>query len=340
MKTYYLILFLIIAACIQCFDVQASNRVKIAAIGGGFKAVYADGDNHNPQKIVDRMIEYWKRELNKVLIHKPDLIVLTEVCDDPGGLNNQEQAEYYRVRKNQVQDFFASAAKENRCYIAFGTQREESGGIWRNSCVVLDREGKMAGVYNKNYPVLGEMNSGIVPGDKTSIIQCDFGRVGCAICFDLNFVELRDRYAALQPDILLFISQWHGGLEQTTWAYACRSFFVCSYSFRSFPSEVRNPFGEIVATSTHNYNYAVATVNLDYKIVHQDFNLVKIVELKKKYGDKVIITEQGELGVLMITSEHDQISADEMIKEFNIELLDDYFERSIQARSQKLKANK
>ena len=339
MKNYYLFIFLLAALHIHCIDVQASNRVKIVTIGGGFQAISAGDDRNNPQRLVDRMIEYWKREINKALVYQPDLILLTEVCDDPGGLNRQERSEYYRIRKNQVQDFFASVAKENRCYIAFGTQREENSGVWRNSCVVLDREGKMAGVYNKNYPVIGEMNGGIIPGTEAPLIQCDFGTVGCAICFDLNFDELRDRYAVLKPDVLLFVSQWHGGLEQTKWAYSCRSFFVCSYSFRTQPVEIRNPFGNVVAASTHNHNYAVATVNLDKQLIHQDLNLGKIIELKRKYGDRVTITEQGDIGVLMITSEHEQVSSAEMVKEFGIELLDDYLERSVQARLQKLRAN-
>jgi len=80
-----------------------------------------------------------------------------------------------------------------------------------------------------------------------------------------------------------------------------------------------------------------ATVNLDRKLVHQDFNRGKLNDLKRKYGDKVIISDHGELGVVMITSEHDQVSAADMVKEFDIELLDSYFDRSIKDRMQYLK---
>ena len=79
-----------------------------------------------------------------------------------------------------------------------------------------------------------------------------------------------------------------------------------------------------------------ATVNLDRKLVHQDFNRGKLNDLKRKYGDKVIISDHGELGVVMITSEHDQVSAADMVKEFDIELLDSYFDRSIKDKMQYL----
>jgi glutaminase len=49
--------------------------------------------------------------------------------------------------------------------------------------------------------------------------------------------------------------------------------------------------------------------------------------MKKKYGESVIITDPGNLGVVMITSENNKINAGDMIKEFNIELVDNYFNR-------------
>ena len=332
-KGLFLLLFMV-ALQMHGFDMQASNRVKIVTIGGGAGSINV-GSERDYQKLVNRVIGYWKGELTKVMIHKPDLILLTEACDRPSGLAVNEQFEYYKVRGDQVKDYFASVAKENRCYIAFSIKHEENG-YWWNSLIVLDREGKQVGIYHKNYPTIGEMNQ-IRAGTETSLIQCDFGTVAGVICFDLNFDELQDRNAALKPDILLFASMYHGGLVQAQWAYACRSFLVCSYGFTTGPSEIRNPLGEVVATSTNHYNYAVATINLDRKMVHLDDHWGKLTELKKKYGDKVIITEPGKLGCVMITSEHEQVSAADMVKEYDFELLDSYLDRSSQTRTQQLK---
>jgi len=336
MKILNFAFWLLIASCTLCFDALAVNKVKVVTIGGGGKMIDAGNDRTNPQKLVDRTIEYFTREFAKVLIHKPDLILLSEACERPAGLNSRNEFEYYKVRGTQILDFFASVAKQNKCYIAFGMKHEENG-VWWNSCFVLDREGKVVGIYHKNYPTVYEMPV-ISPGTEIPLIQCDFGTVACAICFDLNFDELRDKFAALKPDIILFPSNYHGGLEQAKWAYSCQSFFVCSYGFLTAPSEIRDPLGTVIATSTNHENFAVATINLDRRSVHLDFNQGKILALQKKYGDKVTYTDPGLLGVAVLSSEHEQISILEMIKEFDIELLDDYFERSRRAIQEHLKS--
>lgn len=306
---------------------KASNKVTIATIGvyGGSAT---DEEKLYPQKSVDRMIEFWQREIEVVLPSKPDLIVLTEACDRPQGLNDDQVLAYYRVRKNQILDYFATVAKANNCYIAFGMKRDAGNGSWLNSCYLLNRKGEVAGIYNKNFPTDYEIEAGIKADTKAPVFQCDFGRVACAICFDLNFEEIRLKYEAVKPDIIVFPSRYHGGLMQAYWAYSCRSFFVGAVASIGCPAEIRNPLGQVVATSTNHFHYAVATVNLDCKLVHLDYNWDKLIALKKKYGERVTITDPGEMGLVLITSEENNISAMQMIKEFDIVLLDDYFARS------------
>ena len=107
-------------------------------------------------------------------------------------------------------------------------KRQDIGGTWYNSSYVIDRNGSDAGIYNKNFPTIGEMEAGIKAGDDVPLIKCDFGTVACAICFDLNFQELLEKFQKIKPDIILFSSMYHGGLVQSYWAYSCRAFFVGS----------------------------------------------------------------------------------------------------------------
>ena len=157
-----------------------------------------------------------------------------------------------------------------------------------------------------------------------------------AICFDLNYDELRLKYSKLQPDIIIFSSLYHGGLMQSQWAYSCRSYFVSAIGIVQLPSEVLNPLGEIVASSTNYFNYTLATINLDYELAHLDYNWEKLKKLKAKYGDAVSIHDPGKVGAVMISSEDKAVSAQQMVKEFDIELLDTYFDRSRMFRKKQM----
>ncbi len=324
MKYKVLVLSIALLLVSTYIEVNAKNHVKIATIGAVTPTFVKDVA---PQAMVDSMISFWAEEFKAVLPDNPDLIMLPEACDRPQDLSWERRTLYFAALKNQLLDFFRSVAKENHCYIAYGSIRYVDD-IIRNSCVIVGREGEIAGIYDKNFLTIGEMEHGIVASDKADLIELDFGSVGCAICFDLNFEELLEKYKESKPDIILFSSNYHGGLAQSIWAYSARAYFVGSIGIVKALSEIRNPLGEVVATTTGYYHYAVTTINLDYRLAHLDYNWERFDALKQKYGEKVTIYEPGEIGSVIVSSEHDEISAEEMIREFNIELLDDYFNRS------------
>ena len=310
--------------------------VTIATIGAGPVSV---SNNLAPDQVVQRVIDHWRGRFAQVLPDRPDLIVVPECCDRPSGLTAEKLEEYYRVRHNRVREFFARVARENHCYMVYSAYRWDEKGRKRNSSLLIDREGHVVGVYNKNHPTIGEIEAGIVPGKEAPVFETDFGRVGMAICFDLNFDELRLRYKRARPDLIIFSSMYHGGLMQAYWAYSCRSHFVGAISGRSTPSQIYNPLGELVASTTNYFDFAVARVNLDCALAHLDYNWSKLRAMKEKYGPKVKITDPGRLGSVLIASEHQTIDVQTMIDEFQIERLDDYFARSL-ARRRRALANK
>ena len=301
-----------------------ANYVRISTIGASAVA----GNPEVGQAAVDRMIEYWKGRFAQVLPDRPDLIVVPECCDRYPGYSMEKRQEYYRFRGHQVGDFFASVAREHRCYVAYPAVRAMADGTWRNSVELFDREGRSMGFYNKNYPVTTEhTEGGILSGCDAPIFACDFGRVGCAICFDLNFDGIRRKYVESQPDVILFASMYHGGLMQNYWAYSCRTHLVTAICGQ--PSGIISPVGERVASTTNYFDFITATVNLDCEVVHLDFNGEKLTAMKKKYGPGVKVFDPGYLGAVLISSETDEVTCDELVEEFEIERLDDYMARSI-----------
>ena len=114
---------------------------------------------------------------------------------------------------------------------------------------------------------------------------------------------------------------------QPVWAYDCRSWFVSAVCGQE--ARVISPVGETVACSTNYFPYVTAKINLDYAVCHLDFNWDKFAAAKAKYGSKVGFFDPGRLGAVLLTSESDEFSVRSIIEEFGIEVLDDYFDRSL-----------
>lgn len=279
---------------------------------------------------VEEMTHHLLGRVEQVLPDRPDLIVLPEVCDLPANYSATDPRtlhDYLDVRGDCVQQALAQVARSQHCYITYPALRRLPDGSWRNSITLLDRNGDVACVYDKYHPTIWENEAGILSGAKPVVATCDFGRVGLLICFDLNFEPLRRHYAHASVDLLVFCSQYHGGLMQAYWAYACRAHFVGAIA--STGGYVLSPLGERVAASTNYFDYTSARINLDCRLAHLDYNEERLTALRTKYGPRVRVSDPGFLGSVLICSEDSQVGVDAMLGESGIEPLDHYFERSL-----------
>ena len=304
-----------------------ARRIKVSTLGVA-PLNFGPGGKVFGQEAVDRMKGHWQALLNQVLPDRPDLIVLPEACDRFGEHTSEERVHYYRTRKDQIRDFLAGIAKAHNTHIAYSAIREVEEGSWRNSTQLIDRTGKVMGIYNKNHVVIEETTQdGVLCGKEAPVFECDFGRVACAICFDLNFDELRLKIAKAKPDLILFCSMYHGGLMQAYWAYSCRAHFVGAIA--GPPSAILSPVGEVLATTTNYFNFVTTEINLDCAVCHLDYNWQRLDDMKRKHGPKVRIHDPGFLGSVLISSETDEFTVQDCVREFKIELLDDYMARAL-----------
>lgn len=273
------------------------------------------------------MLAYIQQQLDYVLPDQPDLIVFPEACDRFMFHSLEQRWSYYQVRGNRIRDYLCQVAKEHHCYIAYSAHRyvpEDKELPYRNSTQLINRNGEVEAIYDKNHLVPSEMENGRIRyGTEAPVFELDFGRVGCAICFDLNFDELMYRYAEQKPELIVFSSMYHGGFVQQSWAYNCRAYFAGAIYGKQ--SRILNPFGETLASSTEYYPFVTTTVNLDYALVHIDRNDAKYRAAKKKYGDKLTVHDPGGIGAVMLSYAGEDTTAWDIVQEFDIMPLDDYF---------------
>lgn len=308
-----------------------SRKVRVTAVAENHLAYDGTKDF---EKIAKREADFVVREIEKVIPDSPDLIVLPEVYDRPGGMSRDICREYYNTRGSYVYDKVRAAAKDNNVNIVFSAIMDGGDGYMRNRQMFIDRSGKEAGVYDKNHLVWEEHSlSNVAFGKGASVVNTDIGALGGVICYDLNFDELREKYIPLNPEILCFSSMYHGGFVARSWAYTNRCFFVASVQNRQ--GYMINPLGEVIAEMNPYTPSITKEINLDYVMAHIDYNVGsgKINAMKEKYRELVEIETPRGLGCMMITSGHPEISAKNMAREFEIELLDDLFARGRRQRA-------
>ncbi|MBR4223132.1 MAG: carbon-nitrogen hydrolase family protein [Victivallales bacterium] len=318
--------------------VEARPREVMVNIIGNDLAV-ANGNTD-----VDKMIQYWLKDIKLCENTRPDLIVLPEICDiyhDLLGIPGDADAKKRRddwldKRGNKILDAFREYASAHRTYIVYPTYRDRGNGHVSNCSLLIDREGDVIACYDKVYPTVGDIEKGAIPGTKPVIAQTDFGTMGFAICFDLNFWDLLDAYAPLRPNVMAFSSYYHGNLMQATWAYRCQSYFLGA-TIGTLEKNIVLPDGT-VRDAIHSFcTYLVGTINTNYKIVHIDCNRQRVKDAFAKYGRKLTVHNNNDLGVLLLISNDPDLPVGTIIQEFGIETWDEYYARSTQARLNALK---
>jgi predicted amidohydrolase len=266
---------------------------------------------------------------------RPDLIVLSELlANHPKERTRAAAVDAAQTVPGPISEEFAALARRFHTYIAFGLLRRETGGerIY-NSLVLLDREGRCAWTYDKVCPVDWEMQlCGTIPGGVPQAFACDFGRIGAAICFDINYNELAETYFRQDVELLLFSSAFPAGRLLDSWAV--RFGFAVAGSTWCPQNRIIDCTGATVARTSDALPYATAVLNLNRRVVHMDYNMEKIERLRAKYAGDVLIEDMRDEATCVISSLKPGLEVGEIIREFAITPLPAYFDRSRRVRAE------
>jgi hypothetical protein len=306
-----------------------SNYVHIAA------PLFESGDARNTRDAAKVVLCELREKMDRLSGTGLDLLVLSEGVEAVGmKMEDAESPDKPGVFLKLYMDF----ARKEKCHVAGSLKLKGKNRIY-NSIVFINDKGDFIGSYSKTFLTIGEIEQGLTPGNGAVIIDTKIGRLGGAICFDLNFRKIRDEYIALKPDIIAFSSMYHGGLMQQVWAYESRSFFVSALQFTG--GGILDPFGQALSLTDCYNDIARVKINLDRVMVHLDYNRDKFPEIQKKYLEEVKIDVPANIGPALIYSESDKRTALDIAKEFKLELVDDYMKRArkanLEARNEKNK---
>ena len=259
-----------------------------------------------------------------------DLIVLPETW------TGQNDSSTETLQGPTIAKLAALAAKHATYIVCPIDRRTEECRL--NSAVVIDRMGKVSGIYDKVYPFWSEFDhkDPVAPGQTAPVFETDFGKVGMAICFDVNFPEVWQRLDDNGAELVLWPSAYSAGRHLQAYALL-HHYYIVTSSYRG-DCQVYDITGERIRDhhnsgnfdrNTAEINVARVTLDLDRCIFHSNYNRGKRDQLLKDHGDKV---EQEQFlkreSWFVLKATQPGASARALTKEYGMEELRDYILRS------------
>jgi predicted amidohydrolase len=189
-----------------------------------------------------------------------------------------------------LRDTFARKAREHRCYIVVPTYllEDREKKLCSNAAVLFGRDGEVAGIYRKVHLAVhtgkDSLEGGTTPGKKAPVFQCDFGKLGIQICFDIEYDYGWSELARQGADLVV----WPTQSPQTTHPAARaieNRYYIVSSTWRDNAS-IFEPTGRIVAQIREPEHTLVQEVDLSFAILPWSPQLRNGDALREKYGDR------------------------------------------------------
>ena len=281
---------------------QPPRKVIVGTVMQAFWVKYPGVDKRLQEltAIVDRMQDDSQKEYGRGL----DLAVLPEIAvtGEAGGPVANSSLPFVGA----VQDTFAREARKHHCYIVVPMYllEDKATKLCSNVGILVGRSGETVGIYRKLHIAVStgsdSFENGVTPGKEVPVFNCDFGRLGIQICFDIVFdygwAELARKGAELVA--------WPTQSPETVWP-ACRAkqgrYYIVSSTWRNNAS-IFEPTGKIVSqvkwdekqsqveggeVKTPAHNILVQKIDLSYAIVPWSPTLKNGRALTQAYGHRV-----------------------------------------------------
>jgi predicted amidohydrolase len=233
-----------------------------------------------------------------------------------------------------VRDTFGPLARRHKTYIVVPLDLREqraAGPVYFNAAVLFDRQGNVAGIYRKVHPVSvlpGDLlENGITPGADFPVFECDFGKLGIQICWDVVFDEGWQALADKGAEIVAWPSQSPATVLTAT--RACRHrLFIVSSCWRN-NATIYEPTGFVAARLETLNEVLVHELDLSYALLGWSSRLQNGKAFTDKYGDRAGYHYDSREDLGMFWSNDRNTTIGSMVESLGLEEIDAQIARNL-----------
>ena len=182
----------------------------------------------------------------------------------------------------------SNMARENNIYLVGGSIPEKDDeNLVYNTSYVFDRKGQKIGKHRKVYLFDIDVENGqsfkesdtLTAGDKVTVFDTEFGKIGLCICFDFRFPEIARLMAQNGAKAIIVPAAFNMTTGPAHWDLMFRSRAVDNqvYAIGCAPSRdvdgcyisygnsiVVSPWGDILYKMDEKEGYKIIEIDLDY----------------------------------------------------------------------------
>lgn len=282
-----------------------------------------------PTPTIEQRMKDILERMESVYAFEPDIICLPEEI-------NQSWVDETKTLKEVAEDetspgpitsMLADIARRQHCYMTCPIVTKKDG-LFYDSTILLNREGKIDGVFHKVHPTSTEIlpnayfkGEGVTPGPiKSNVYKTDFGTVGLQICFD---AEWADGWHSIKEDgaeIVCFSSQgpFLNTLRNHAWL---NHYYIVSATGEN--AQIIDITGDVIALDGEFARWVCAPVNLEKELLHIWPNVKKFDAIQKKYGRKIRFKIYHPENWATLESLDPDIKVRHILKEYEIPTYDE-----------------
>jgi beta-ureidopropionase len=282
-----------------------------------------------PVDTIEKRMKDVLERMESVYAFDPDIICLPEEVnqswvDETKTL--QEVAED-ETSPGPITSMLADIARRQHCYITCPIVTKKDG-LFYDSTMLLNREGKSDGVFHKVHPTSTEIipntyfkGGGVTPGPvKQDVFKTDFGTVGLQICFDAEWTDGWKSLKENGAEIVCFSSQgpFLNTLRNHAWL---NHYYIVSATGEN--AQIIDMTGDVIAVDGEFARWVCAPVNLEKEFLHIWPNVKKFDAVQKKYGRKIRFKIYHPENWATLESLDPDIKVKDVLKEYEIPTYDE-----------------
>jgi predicted amidohydrolase len=235
--------------------------------------------------------------------------------------------------RGPVLETFRNLARRHKTYLVVPLDLVEqgpSGTVYSNAAVLLDRRGAIAGIYRKVHPVAvlhhDDLEGGITPGREFPVFDCDFGKLGIQICWDIVFDDGWQALADKGAEIVVWPSASPATAKPAARAGQHRYFLVSSCWRNN--ATVYEPTGLVAARVESPGKPLIHEIDLSYAVLGWSSPLREGQLFRDQYGDRAGFHYEPREDLGMFWSNDPHTTIGEMVRTLGLEEIDPQIARN------------